>query len=212
MSTVSDLIARLDSDDSDTRALALGDLIARGKSATTGLTQALRRANPTTRALAAEGLEKIADPAAADALAAAVDDADPKVRSRAAVALAALHDRRALDALIRTLDDFPDLAHGEFTLSAYALMRYGPEALPVIVSALKAPQQITRTQAIWIIRRNVAPMLGGDDAAWDKLWRKLGSYDPAGPKAARDRAAGEWAAWVAEHAPPESGRSPAPQP
>lgn len=212
MSTVSDLVARLDSDDSDTRALALGDLIGRGKSATAALAQALQSANPTTRALAAEGLEKIADPAAADALAAAVDDADPKVRSRAAVALAALHDRRALDALIRTLDDFPDLAHGEFTLSAYALMRYGPEALPVIVSALKAPHQITRTQAIWIIRRNVVNMLGGDDAAWDKLWQELGSYDPAAPKAQRDHAAQEWSTWVAAHVKPDSGRSHAPAP
>lgn len=33
---------------------------------------------------------------------------------------------------------------------------------------------------------------------WKHLWQTLGSYDPAGPQAERDRAAQQWQAWVAQ--------------
>jgi HEAT repeat protein len=196
--SIDDLIARLNSDDGDTRALALGDLAAQGAQATPALQQALQSPHARVRALAAEGLGMIADPAAADDLAAAVYDSDDKVRARAATALAHIGDPRALDALIRTIEDFTDVLHGEYSLSTYTLMGFGPTALPAVAPLLKAPYVLTRTKAYWIIRKNVTRMLG-DDAAWDALWQSLGSYDPKAPEAERNRAADQWTAWITAH-------------
>jgi len=196
--SIDDLIARLNSDDGDTRALALGDLTARGTAATPALLPALQSPDARVRALAAEGLGTIVDPAAADSLAAAVHDSDDKVRARAATALAKIGDPRALDALIQTIEDFTDVLHGEYSLSTYTLMGFGPAALPAVAPLLKAPYVLTRTKAYWIIRKNVTRMLG-DEAAWDTLWQSLGSYDPKGSAVERNRAAAQWTAWIAAH-------------
>jgi HEAT repeat protein len=196
--SIDDLIARLNSDDGDTRALALGDLAAQGRAATPALLQALHSPAAGVRALAAEGLGMIADPAAGDSLAAAVHDSDDKVRARAATALARIGDPRALDALVGTIEDFTDVLHGEYSLSTYTLMGFGPAALPAVAPLLKAPYVLTRTKAYWIIRKNVTRMLG-DEAAWDALWQSLGSYDPKAPEAERSRAADQWMAWIDAH-------------
>jgi HEAT repeat protein len=193
-----DVLERLGSEDYDENVGALAELVDRGRAGTPVLIEGLRSPNVRARQRAAEGLATTADPAAADALFAALNDADDQVRAQAAAGLAAMRDPRALDALIRTLNDFPDAAHAQFTLSSYALMAYGPAALPRVAPLLKSPDPLMRAKAIWIIKENVSRMLGaGED--WNGLWERLGRYDAEQPEAERDRAADQWSAWIAEH-------------
>jgi HEAT repeat protein len=197
--TVEELLEHLHSDDEDVRGLALGELVRRGDAAIPALLKALKSATPAVRALAAEGLGLIGNPASADDLATAVHDADEGVRSQAATALARVGDPRALQALIDTLDDNYDLLQADLTLSAYTLSRYGPEALPALAPLLKDEDLSIRTQAIWIIRRIAAGLLG-EDQDWAELWQSLGSYEPDAPAGERDRSADRWAAWIEAHA------------
>lgn len=187
---------RLYSTDQDTSGLALGELIRLGKQATPVLLEALTHSNPRTRRLAAEGLSEIADPASADALFQATHDTNPEVRARAATALYTLGDKRALTALVATLDDYPDILHNPYTASMYPLMRGGKEVLPLVVPLLQAPNDLTRERAFLIVKAVVSKLPQGQD--WNQLWQSLGSYDPAGPKAERDKAAQQWEQWLSK--------------
>jgi len=197
----SDVAELLESKDVDTSGRALGELIARGKSAVPALLQALQSESSSTRALAAEGLANIADPSTADALAHALKDSDGDVRARAAQALARLDDPRALDALINTLDDAPDLLHAEYSLSAYTLAGYGTRALPAVALLLKSPDQMKRAKAIFIIRR----IFGGMGAEDPELKQALASYNPYGEQTARDKAADRLIEWVEQEHPQRDG-------
>jgi hypothetical protein len=185
---------RFYSTDQDTSALALGELIAHGKQATSILIEALHAPNDRTRRLAAEGLSDIGDATAAEPLFAATHDSSGPVRARAATALARLGDPRARAALVATLDDYPDELHGPYTASMYPLMRDTAAVLPLIVPLLKAPDQITRQRALLIIKAVVAKLPAGTN--WEQLSTQLGSYDPAGPANERNAAADQWQAWV----------------
>jgi len=188
------LKAQLYSTDQNTSALALGKLIRLGKQATPVLIAALTSANPRTRRLAAEGLSDIADPASAEALFPAVHDPEGKVRARAATALHKLGDKRALAALVETLDDYPDELHNPYTASMYPLMRGGKEVLPLVVPLLRAPNSLTRKRAFLIVKAAVTKLPQGQN--WNQLWQSLGSYDPDGPQADRDRAIQQWQVWL----------------
>ncbi len=188
--------ARLYSADQDTSALALGELIRLGKQATPILLEALTNSNPRTRRLAAEGLSEIGDPASADALFQATHDTNPEVRARAATALYTLGDKRALAALVATIDDYPDILHNPYTASMYPLMRGGKEVLPLVVPLLQAPNDSTRERAFLIVKAVVSKLPQGHD--WNKLWQSLGSYDPVGSQAERDRSAQQWEQWVSK--------------
>ena len=188
----------LESDDGDTRALALGELISRKQRAVPALLAALKGDKAQTRALAAEGLATIADPSTADALAAALKDKDGMVRARAASGLANMGDPRALDALVKTLGDAEDVLHAPYTLSTYALSRYGPGALPAVMPMLKAREAATRTRAHFIVRRILDP--GGDP----DLRRLLDSYDPNARAATRNKVVAKLLDWT-EKKPPEAG-------
>ncbi|MBE8991645.1 MULTISPECIES: HEAT repeat domain-containing protein [unclassified Nostoc] len=187
---------RLYSTDQDTSALALGELIRLGKKATPVLLEALTNPNPRTRRLAAEGLSEIADPASADALFQATHDTNPEVRARAATALHQLGDKRSLSALVATLDDYPDILHNPYTASMYPLMRGGKEVLPLVIPLLQAPNDLTRERAFLIVKAVVSKLPQGQD--WNQLWQSLGSYDPAGQKAERDKAAQKWQEWLSK--------------
>ena len=188
----------LESGDGDTRGLALGELISRKKRGIPVLLAALKSDKAQTRALAAEGLATIADPSTADALAAALKDKDDTVRARAASGLANMDDPRALDALIETLGDAEDVLHAPYTLSTYALSRYGPEALPAVLPLLKARDAATRTRALYIVRRIL------EQAGNTNLRRLLDSYDPNAKAAARNKVAAQLIKEIDKH-PPEAG-------
>jgi HEAT repeat protein len=197
--SLEELVDRLYSEDQDVQGLALGELVRRGDASIPALIRVLKSDEPRVRALAAEGLGLIGNPACADDLATALRDPDETVRSQAATALARVGDPRALHALIGTLDDNYDLLQADLTLSAYTLSRLGPAALPALAPLLKDVRPAIRTQAIWIIRRIAVAMLD-EDQAWEDFWESLGAYDPDAPAHERDRSADRWAAWIAAHA------------
>src|SRR5262245_26071611 len=103
------LIDTLSAGQFNERALALAELVRRGRESTSALLAAFAVAAPEPRALIAQALAEIADPAAADTLAGALADPDQRIRARAAQGLGRMHDPRALDALLQTIDDFPDV-------------------------------------------------------------------------------------------------------
>ena len=93
------------------RLAALRALVERpptleGKSATTdAIVGALSDESPEQRRVAAESLERLADPFAVHGLVAHVDDTSPEVRLAVARALGTLGDRRAASAVLRLVDD-----------------------------------------------------------------------------------------------------------
>jgi len=192
--TIEQLKTQLYSTDQDTSGLALGELIRLGRQATPVLVEALKAENPRTRRLAAEGLGDIADPTTADALFQATQDSNPEVRARAAKALYRLGDGRALTALVETLNDYPDELHNPYTASMYPLMRGGQEVLPLVVPLLRSPDALTRERAFLVVKAVATKLPQGQN--WDQLWQSLGSYDPQGSEAERNRAAQQWEKWV----------------
>jgi HEAT repeat protein len=181
--------------DHNISALALKELIRLGKRSTPILIEALTVApDPRTRRLAAEGLSEIADPTSADALFQAVHDSEGSVRARAATALNKLGDARALAALVETLDDYPDELHNPYTASMYPLMRANQEVLPLVIPLLKAADVLTRERAFLIIQAVVSRLPEGKD--WQRLWERLGRYDPEAPQGDRDRSAQQWETWL----------------
>jgi HEAT repeat protein len=195
------LKARLLDADQDVSGTALGALIGLGKAATPLLIEALSHANARTRRLAAEGLGDIAERASADALYQATHDSSGEVRARAATALHRLHDARALPALIATLNDYPDILHAPYTASMYPLMRAGKAVLPLLIPLLRAADALTGERALLVIKAVVGKHYPQHD--WNTLWRSLGSYDPAAPQPARERAAQQWQDWLAAQSQPQ---------
>src|SRR5262245_39625974 len=98
-SSVADLVEQLNSPDFNARALALAELVQRGRAATPALLEALKSADDRLRAQAAQGLAEIADPLSAEPLALALNDGSGEVRARAAHGLARISDSRAIGAL-----------------------------------------------------------------------------------------------------------------
>jgi len=194
--SVAALIEALSASPFNERALALAELVRRGRESTRALLGAFAAAAPEPRALIAQALAQIADPAAADTLAAALDDPDPRIRARAAQGLGRMHDPRALDALLHTIDDFPDVLREPDTLATDGLTDLGAQVLPRVVPLLKAPNRMTRARAFLVVRR-VVPQLPGF-SEWKSLWEALGRYDPDGPQAQRDAAADLWEAWITQ--------------
>lgn len=197
--SLEDLANRLESTDRDTQALALGELIAQGKLAVPVLTHALGSENDYTRALAAEGLAQIADPASADSLVAALDDPSDRVRAYAATGLSNMGDPRAIDALVRTINDYPDRLHSYYSLSTYALMNQGAEALPVVAPLLKSPDLQTRRRAFLAVRSIITQRILSESETWESLWESLERYEPDAPEAQRNQAADRWINWIQQH-------------
>jgi HEAT repeat protein len=193
--TAAELVAALAGGHFNERALALAELVARGRESTAALLSAFPTAEPEVRARIAQGLAEIADPASADTLAAMLDDSDERVRARGAQGLARMHDPRAVDALLRTIDDYPDVLREPDTLATDGLVDLGPQVLPRVAPLLKAPDRMTRSRAFLVIRRLVPRLPGGDD--WKPLWESLGRYDPGAPQPDRDAAADRWREWIA---------------
>ncbi len=191
---VEELIEALSSAPFNDRALALAELVRRGRESTPALVGAFATASGDLRAHLAQGLAEIADPSACEVLAEALDDTDERVRARGAQGLVRIGDPRALDALLRTIDDYPDILREPDTLSTDGLTDLGPAVLPRVVPLLKSPGQMTRTRAFLVVRR-LAPLLAaGRD--WQELWVELGRYLPDAPEVERNAAADRWIAWV----------------
>jgi len=195
--SVEDLVRQLSSPDFNARALALAELVQRGREATAVLTEALKSSDEPLRTQAAQGLAEIADPDSAETFAQLLNDDDGELRARGAQGLALLNDPRATDALVRTIDDLEDLAHFPYTLSVYGLIRLGPAALPAVAPLLKAENPLTRQRAFLVISAVVQQMPEGKD--WEQLWRSLGSYNPDGAESERERAAELWLGWIRQH-------------
>lgn len=192
-----EVVELLESLDGDVRSLALRELIARKERGVPALLAALEKGSADLRALAAEGLSTLADPSTADALAEAVKDKTEKVRSYAAVGLANIGDPRALDALVATLGDSEDVLHTPFTVSTYALARFGMGALPVVMPLLTANDEPTRVRARYIVKRILTEEgLVSDGSGLTKL---LESYDPDDKPVERNEAAGELLDWLKKH-------------
>jgi HEAT repeat protein len=192
--SIQELIKQLSSLDFNARALALAELVRRGKAATSDLAEALKSPDAQLRTQAAQALAEIADPASAEVLAQALHDGDDQVRARAAQGLARLQDSRALDALILTINDFPDVLHHPYTLSTYALIQMGSPALLSLAPLLKSADPMTRQRSYVVIRSIVSQLPEGVD--WERIWQSLGRYDPLGSDLERERAADQWLAWI----------------
>jgi HEAT repeat protein len=193
--SAAELVAALAGDHFNERALALAEIVARGRESTPALLAAFPAAESEVRARIAQGLAEIADPAGADTLAAMLDDPDERVRARGAQGLGRMRDPRALDALLRTIDDYPDLLREPDTLATDGLVDLGPTVLPAVAPLLKSPNRMTRARAFLVIRRLADRLPGGED--WKPLWESLGRYDPDAPPPQRDAAADRWQAWIA---------------
>jgi hypothetical protein len=191
--SIRELIDQLGAPDGGTRARALAALVMQGRAAAADLELVLANPNPRLRASAAQGLAEVADPASAEALIKASYDSDEEVRSHAAHGLARIGDSHAMDALLRTFDDFPDVLHGPFTLSAYALIDMGRGVVQAVAPLLKSPRPATRARAFAVIQAVVSASPEGRD--WAGLWHSLGGYDPDAEAADRDRAADLWIEW-----------------
>ncbi len=192
--TVDELVAALSSAPFNDRALALAELVRRGRDSTSALVGAFETANGELRASIAQGLAEIADPSSSEVLADALDDGDERVRARGAQGLVRMRDPRALGALLRTIDDYPDILREPDTLSTDGLTDLGPAVLPRVVPLLKAPAQMTRARAFLVVRRLVPLLAAGRD--WQELWVELGRYLPDAPEVERNAAADRWIAWV----------------
>jgi hypothetical protein len=193
-----ELVAALSASHFNERALALAELVRRGRASTAALVAALPTAGGELRARIAQGLAEIADPSTADAFAAMLDDADEQLRARGAQGLVRISDRRAVDALLQTIDDYPDILREPDTLSTDALTDLGPSVLPRVVPLLKAPGLMTRARAFLVLRRIFPRLDGGGD--WQSLWVEFGRYLPAAEQPQRDAAADRWIAWVERQA------------
>jgi HEAT repeat protein len=194
MSSLQDLAEQLRSPEFNTRALALAELVRRGKAATPVLLEALNSPDDVLRVQAARGLGDIADPASAEALAGALDDRNEEVRAHAAQGLALVKDERAIAALVRTINDLPNLEHHPYTLSIYNLIELGSPALPAIAPLLKSSDPTTRERAFLVFRTIISSLPEGKD--WQQLWQSLGSYDPHDPSPERERAADKLIGWI----------------
>ncbi len=192
--SIPELIKQLSSPDFNARALALGELVRRGKAATSELVAALKSSDAQLRAQVAQGLAEIADPASVEVFAQALHDSDAQVRARAAQGLARLQDSRALDALILTINDFPDVLHNPYTLSTYALIQMGSSALLALAPLLKSADPMTRQRSYLVIRSIVSQLPEGVN--WEQLWQSLGRYEPFGSDPERERAADQWLTWI----------------
>lgn len=191
---VRELVDGLSASHFNDRALALAELVRRGRDSTSALLEAFATARGELRARVAQGLAEIADPSTADVLAAMLDDPDGEVRARGAQGLVRIGDPRALDALLRTIDDYPDIMREPDTLSTDGLTDLGPAVLPSVVPLLKAPGLMTRARAFLILRRLVPGLAAQRD--WQQLWIQLGRYLPDAPQPLRDAAADQWVDWV----------------
>jgi HEAT repeat protein len=188
---------QLETGDTNSRGLALEELLKRGKRAVPALLKVLDSDDDDARALAAEGLVKLADPSSADRLAKALDDDDERVRSQAATALAQMDDPRGLDALVRTINDNPDVLHAFLSQSGYALIQQGAKALPAVVPLLKADDAMTRERAVWVIRMIASQMENAE--GYPQLQTALSGYQSDAAPAERNKSAKAIADWVAKH-------------
>jgi len=193
-----ELVAALAADHFNERALALAELVRRGRASTAALLAALPPAGGELRARIVQGLAEIADPAAAEVFVELLGDADEEVRARAAQGLARIGDARAVDALLQTIDDYPDILREPDTLSTDGLTDLGPAVLPRVVPLLKARGLMTRSRAFLVLRRVFPRLAGGSD--WQSLWVEFGRYLPAAEQPQRDAAADRWIDWVGRQA------------
>jgi hypothetical protein len=189
-----ELIKQLAVRGGDTAAIALQKLIDGGKPSVAALVLALDISDEQTRALAAEGLSQLADPASANRLFGALSDSSDKVRGYAALTLDVLRDKRALDALAMTIDDAENVLQTPYTISMYRLISHGPSALRNVVPLLKAPKPLTRKRAFLVLQRIFTAWRKQD---YDGLLKTNGMYDPLAAETDRNRSADAWASWVA---------------
>ena len=188
------LVEQLGSADFNARALALAELVRRGRATAPALSLALDSRDPGVRLQALRGLAEIADPASAGSFARFLDASDERMRAFAAQGLSRIGDPRALSALARAIDDYPDELHHLYTPAVLELIASGPAALPAVAPLLAAPNPPTRARALLVVRRIVEtnPRLG----TWEALAARLGPIDPSAPppisaSAAVDPATGE---------------------
>jgi hypothetical protein len=195
------LVEQLSSVDFNARALALAELVRRGRDSTQALSSAVDANNPDVQVEALRGLAEIADPAAAEVFARFLDAPDERLRAFAAQGLSRIGDPRALDALVRAIDDYPDELRHLLTPSVVELMRRGPPVLPAVALLLEAPGSATRARAFFAVRRIVQgnPQFG----SWESLVARLGPYDPNAPVGERNSQARRWRDWIEEE---EAGR------
>jgi HEAT repeat protein len=173
------LVEQLGSADFNARALALAELVRRGRAAAPALNVALDASDSEVRLRALRGLVEIADPASAENFARFLDEPDERLRAFAAQGLSRIGDPRALEALVRAIDDYPDELHDLLTPAVLELIARGPAALPAVAPLLAVSNPLTRARAFLIVRRilEANPRLG----TWDALAAKLGPVDPRGP-------------------------------
>ena len=173
------LVEQLGSADFNARALALAELVRRGRATAPALSAALDSGDPEVRLQALRALAEIADPASAASFARFLDAPDERMRAFAAQGLSRIGDSRALPALARAIDDYPDELHRLYTPAVVELIARGPAALPAVAPLLAAPSPSTRARALIVVRRIIEanPRLG----TWEAIAARLGPIDPSAP-------------------------------
>jgi hypothetical protein len=188
------LVEQLGSADFNARALALAELVRRGRDSTQALIAAVQTEGAEMRVRALRGLAEIADPTSAEVFARFLDAPDERLRAFAAQGLSRIGDPRALPALVRAIDDYPDMLHDLLTPAVGELMRRGDSALQAVGPLLDASDAATRSRAFFVIRRIVEA--NTRHGSWDNLIARIGSYDPNAPAAERDAQARRWRDWI----------------
>jgi hypothetical protein len=195
-SSINKLIEQLTSTDAAISEKAGISLVKQGKKAVPSLTEQLPYSDIAVKGVIMRVLAIIADSSSTSLFLASLKDQDPKVRAMAAEGLVRLKHPEAIDALIATLHDYGDET-SPYTTSAYALIDYGPEALPAVVSLLSSPSLFTREMGFQILTQ-IITKIPKYQYKWEELNTQLGSYDPAANQAEREKAAEMWKEWLAK--------------
>lgn len=205
MSMIDEILRDLVSPDALTRENAASQAIAIGGAAARPLERLIERMEANTRASAMYALSEIADRDSASTFVRYVNDPDPRVRSHAASGLARLQHPLALEAAIATLNDDADPLHNDVTPSVLVLADFGMAAVPALLTAMAADDELTRLRAQRAFERIVMRRHGFVEAQgfssppaedlFRRLWAEKGSYAYDADQKSRTTSLEMWRQW-----------------
>jgi HEAT repeat protein len=177
-SEIQGLILALTSGDDARAEAAVPLLAARAAQAFPELEDLLSSPDGDARWWAVRTLAEVQAPQTSPLLLKALSDGDAAVRQCAALALRKRPDPQAIPALISKLDD-PD--HLCASLSADALVRIGPEAVPALLEVMQNGNPATRLEAVRALamigdRRSIPALFAAqdEDSALMEYWANEG--------------------------------------
>lgn len=190
-------IEALGSTDGKVSDEAFNYLVSRKSEAIPALLNVLSGNNQKARYLAVAAIASIGDSSVADMVFDFLDDSNEKVRAWSAIALKRMNDPRALSALLKTIDDYPDESHYDQTLTTYALIQWGEEILPHMISLLNFPNKETRIHSFSVIKKVVFNSVKTKEK-WEEIWKLNGSYDTDMSEYEREICVKKWQNWLSK--------------